>query len=91
MMVVWDFDDLKVYHMEILHITKLSGYLSRIYGGFTDHRVKVHDYLDMDIDYNKKILVYEPMIKYLNSVLKECLYQMGVTSATPSVNQCLKL
>ena len=43
--VVWHLFDLNISHMDIFEDTKFAGYLSSIYGEFTVHRGKLHDYL----------------------------------------------
>ena len=69
-MVVWHVDDLKVSHVDIFEITKFAWYLKIIYGGLSVQRVKLHDYLEMDLDYSKQGTLKLSMIKYLYSVLQ---------------------
>ena len=50
--VIWHVDDLQDSHMDPLENTKFALYLSGIYGNnLSVHRGKIHDYLDMQIDY----------------------------------------
>ena len=60
---------LKMSHVDSFEITKFAGYLSRIYGRITVYRIKVHEYLGIDLDYSKQGTVKVSMIKYLDSVL----------------------
>ena len=69
MTVVCHVDLLKMSHVDSFEITKFAGYLSRIYGRITVYRIKVHEYLGIDLDYSKQGTVKVSMIKYLDSVL----------------------
>ena len=52
MTVVCQVDDLKVTHNKSLEVTKSSQYLSTRYEDtLMVHRVKLHDYPDMDMKY----------------------------------------
>jgi hypothetical protein len=52
MTITWHINDLKVSHVNPFQITKFAAYLATIYGrGLVVHRGKVHDYLDMDLNF----------------------------------------
>ena len=82
MKVVWHMYDLKVSHVDSFEIIKVVGYLSSIHGGLTVHRLKVHDYLAMDIEYIYQGIVKVSLIKYMDSVLQELPEQLGTTAST---------
>ena len=63
MTVVWHVEDLNVSHVDRFDIAKFSGYLSSSYGGLTAHRVKVQDYLRMELDYIKQSIVRSSIIQ----------------------------
>ena len=70
MTVVWHVDELKVFHKDLFEVTKFYQYLSTIYGNKLKlHRVKIHDWLVMDLDYSDTGVVNISMIKYLQKVL----------------------
>ena len=71
MTVLWHVNVLKVSHVDSFEVTMFAGYMSSIYGGIIVHRVKVHQYLVIGLDYRKKITVKLSMIEYLDSVLQE--------------------
>ena len=79
MALLWHVENLKVTHVYRLKTTKFSGYLSRIYGRLTVHRVNVHDYLVMYLDYTEQVAVKFSMIKYLDSVLQGSPGHLGAT------------
>ena len=82
MTVVWHVEDLNVSHVDRFDIAKFSGYLSSSYGGLTAHRVKVQDYLRMELDYIKQSIVRSSIIQYVDSVLQELPDILGKTAAT---------
>ena len=52
MTVVWHMDVWKVSYFDSFEITKFAGYLPSIYKGLTVNRVKVHNYLVMELDFS---------------------------------------
>ena len=54
MILVWNVENLNVSHVNSFEITKVEGYLSRIYGGLPVHRRKLQDYLAMDLEHVKQ-------------------------------------
>ena len=58
-------------HVDSFEFTKFEGYLSSIYGILSVHRVKIHDYFVIDLDYSQKVTVKVSIIKYLYRVLEE--------------------
>ena len=58
MTVVWHIDDLKVSHKDPFEVTKFFTYFSNInWKKRTVHRVKVHDYFGMHLDYSELVVV----------------------------------
>ena len=82
MTAVWHADGLNVSHMKSFKITKISKYLSRIYGGLVVHREKVHNYLGTEFDYSDKGTVRLYMVRYLNRIIKEPPDNLETTEAT---------
>ena len=71
MKVVWQNNDLKMSQMEPFKETKFATYLSTIYRKkLTVRRVKVHDYLCIDLDYSDTRVVKVSMVKYIQKVLE---------------------
>ena len=70
MTVTCDVENLKVSHKDPYHITKFASYLSIIDGEkLAVKQGKVHDYLEMDLDYSEEGLVKVSMIKYTGKIL----------------------
>ena len=55
------------------------------------HRVKVHDYLGIDLNYKEQGTVESSMIKYLYNFLQEYPEQLGTTAATLSADHIFTL
>ena len=70
MTLVWHTDDLKVSHMDSFDITNIAVYLYTISIGIMIHQVKAHNYLGMDLDYSKKLIVKVLNMNYLRNILK---------------------
>ena len=71
MTVTWHVDDLKLSHKNPIEITKCATYLASIYGEkLSVKRGKVHDYLDMYLNYSEKGSAKVSMIKYTGKVLR---------------------
>jgi hypothetical protein len=68
--VIWHVDDLMASCETDFKLTKFSCYLARIYGPkMTMHTKTKHDYLEMDMDFNKDGTLDVSMIKYLKNVI----------------------
>ena len=78
-------------HVGRVEITKFEVYLTSIYLRLTVHRVKVHEYWGMDLDYRKQITVNISIIKYLGSVVKYLPDRLGTTTATLESDHFFKL
>ena len=60
MTVTWHVDDLNIYHKDTREVTTFIKHFGDIYGDrMTVHRVKLHDYLGMDLDFRspKKLIL----------------------------------
>ena len=87
MATTWHVNDIIVTHKYAFDITKFGMLLEGIYGkNLTDHRVKVHDYLIMDLDYWKKGSFKVLMIKYVNKFLAEFTEEIGFPAASTSAD-----
>ena len=70
--VVCHVDDIKVLHKDPFEVTKFALYLSTVYRNKLKlHRVNIHDYLVIDLDYLEKGVVKVSMIKYPQKFLYE--------------------
>ena len=68
--VVWHVEDLKVTLKYPCEVTEFTHNLSKIYGyKLMVHRLKVHDYLGMNLDYSKTGVAKASIIKHLQKVL----------------------
>ena len=91
MTVVWRVDDLKVSHKNAFEITKLAGYLGDIYPGLKVNRGKVHDYLDMNLDFSKDRNVNVSMTPYLNEILREFPELLGDIPTSPAADHLFNM
>ena len=67
----WHVDDLKMCHVDANGVEKMIKYLKSTYGQkIAEKRGKVHDYLEMIIDYTKRGEGQISMIPYINQSLK---------------------
>ena len=72
MTVLWNFDDLKVSHMDMFEATKFYQYFSRIYGNkLKIHIGNIHYCLGIYLDYLETGVVKVSMIKFLQKVLDD--------------------
>ena len=70
MTVTWHVDDLKIPHKNKKEVSTFIIQLSRSYGDkISVNRVKVHDYLGMDLDFSTPRRVRVSMIKYLSKII----------------------
>ena len=70
MNVTFHVDDLKVYHKDTIHIDKFVCHISSIYGKkLKVKRVKVRDYLGMDLYFSEKGAAKVSMIKYAKKII----------------------
>ena len=65
--------------------------MSRIYEGLIVNRVKLHDYLVMDLAYSKQGTMKLSMIKYLDTVLQDFPENLGLTAVTLAVAHLFKV
>ena len=62
-------DDLKISCKKPEKITKMAKYLSKVYGDIKISREKVHEYLEMTLDYTMNGKVQISMIPYINNMI----------------------
>ncbi len=83
----WHVDDLKISHVEADVVTNIISLLELEFGKeapLTITRGKVHEYLDMTIDYSVKGKVKFTMIDYIKGMLDELPVDMDGTVPTPA-------
>ena len=92
MTVVWHVDDLKVSYVKPEVNTQFANCMRGIYGEkLAVHRGKVHDYLEMDMDWSKKGKVSILMIKYLYKILEDFIEDIRKSSVTPAADHLFKI
>ncbi len=70
--VVWHVDDLLASCMEDFELTKFSCYLAKIYGPkLSMHTGRKHNYLGVDMEFNKDGTLDVSMFKYLYNVIRD--------------------
>ena len=84
MTVIWHVDDLKISHAQHTEVTKMIGYLKRIYGELTISRGKKHEYLGMELDFSDSGKVKFTMNSYVDKVLEEYCGYLGKPASTPA-------
>jgi hypothetical protein len=83
--VVWRVDDLMALCVEDFELTKFSCYLAKIYGPkLSMHTGRKHDYLGVDMEFNKDGTMEVSMFKYLDSVIKDFLEVISGQATTPA-------
>jgi hypothetical protein len=87
MTITWHVDDLKVSHIDPYQITKFASYLASIYGeNLVVHRVKVIDYLGMDLNFANEGVAQILMITYTTQVLTDFPKAITTSCATPAAD-----
>jgi hypothetical protein len=70
--VVWHVDNLMALCMDDFELTKFSCYLAKIYGPkLSMHTGREHDYLGVDMEFNKDSTLDVSMFKYLDNVIRD--------------------
>ncbi len=83
--VVWHVDDLMELCMENFELTKFSCYLGKIYGPkLSMHMGKKHNYLRVDMEFNKDGMLGVSMITYLKNVIAGFPNEIRGKVATPA-------
>ena len=83
--VVWHVDDLMASCEDDFELTKFSCYLAKIYGPkLSMHTGKKHDYLGVDMEFNKDGTLHVSMINYLKNVSNEFPETITGRAATPA-------
>ncbi len=83
--VVWHVDNLMALCKENFELTKFSCYLGKIYGPkLSMHMEKKHDYLGVDMEFNKDKMLDVSMITYLKNVIVGFLEEVRGKAATPA-------
>ena len=89
--VVWNVDHLKVSRKEPFEVTRLSTYLTEIYGGLKVDFGRVYEYLGMDLDYSEEVILKVSMIKYLNNILREFPKTLETLASSPADDHIFKV
>jgi hypothetical protein len=85
--ITWHIDDLKVSHIDPFQITKFAAYLAAIYGNsLVVHRGKIHDYLNMDLNFATEGIAQVSMITYTSKILTDFPKPITTSCATPAAN-----
>jgi Reverse transcriptase (RNA-dependent DNA polymerase) len=74
MTVSWHVDDLKVSHINKMHIDDFITWIKQTYGSIGEvktTRGKIHEYLGMKLDYSVKRQVTIDMVDYVKKMIKE--------------------
>jgi len=78
-------DDLMASCNDDFELTKFSCYLAKIYGPkLSMHTGKKHDYLGVDMEFNKDGTLDMSMINYLKNVINESPETITGRAATPA-------
>jgi hypothetical protein len=92
--VLWHVNDIKASHVEQGVLDDLAKHLDSRYGKhapLTIHRVPVHDYLGMTIDYSEDGKVKIIMWDYIDRLLDEAPDDMSGTAVTPAANHLIDI
>ncbi len=82
---VWHMDDLMASCNDDFELTKFSCYLAEIYGPkLSMHTGKKHNYLGVDMEFNKDGTLDVSMINYLKNVINESPETITGRAATPA-------
>jgi hypothetical protein len=85
LMVIWHVDNLMSSCTDNFELTKLLCYLAKIYGPkLTMHMGTKHDYLGVNMEFNKDGTLDRSMIPYLKGVIAEFLELIKGRTATPA-------
>jgi hypothetical protein len=83
--VVWHVDDLMALCEDNFELTKVSCYLGKIYGSkLSMHTGKKHNYLGMNMEFNKDGTLDVSMITYLKNVIAGFPEEIRGKAATPA-------
>jgi hypothetical protein len=90
--VVWHVDNLMASCEEDLELTKFLCYLARIYGPkLSMHTGRKHDYLGIDMEFNKDDTLDVSMFKYLQNVLANFPEMITGRAATLAADHLFKI
>jgi hypothetical protein len=85
MTVTWQFDDLKISHVDPYQITKFCQYLASIYGnGLVVQRGKVHKDFSMDLNFTLDRIVQASMIAYTTKVILDLSKSITTSCTSPT-------
>ena len=94
MTVVWHMDNLKVSHMEAKEVEKFIKQMEETFGKDTPLSVscgKIHDYLEMTLDFRNKGEVQIDMEHYIDMMLQDAPKDMEGVSNTPAAVHLFKM
>ena len=82
---MWHVDDLKIYHKDILEVTKFLDHFGKFYGDrMTVYRGKVHDYLGMDMDFSTARTLKIGIIQYIKKIPEDFPEEIKSAATTPA-------
>jgi hypothetical protein len=91
-MVIWHVDDLMVSCINNFELTKFSCYLAKIYGPkLTMHMGSKHDYLGVDMEFQKNGTLEVSMVKYLKNVIEGFPEVIKGRAATPASDKLFQV
>jgi hypothetical protein len=87
LMVVWHVDNLMALCVEDFELTKFSCYLAKIYKPkLSMHTGRKHDYLGVDMEFNKDSTLVVSMFKYLDNVIRDFPEVISGQATTPAAD-----
>ena len=87
MTITWHVDDLKISHVDAREVTKIMEWFKLIYGNVCVSRGKIHNYLEMNIDFTDKGKVKISMVAFLKKVIEDFPEVITSSAATPATDR----
>ena len=92
MTMTWHVDDLKISHINGWEITQVIKKFANIHRDIKVKRGKQHDYLGMDISYEKKGKVHTSMKHYIEKITESFPEEIGLSmAATPAADHLFQI
>ncbi len=91
MTIVWYVDNLKVSHVDPKQVTEIIEWLKTIYGDLKVSLGKMHEYLQMDLDFTTSGEVKLSMIPYIKNILRQFPEEIGRSVTTPASNHLFQV